>query len=447
MPDLTRKPRRLMAKVRTFRGGTHPPGHKNLSSGQPIRRIPAPELVIVPLCQHLGAPSKPVVSRGDRILRGQEIGAQAGFISLPTHSPVNGTVKSIENVPMPHRRTGPAVLIETESEDGGQVFEPWDDFRAHSREELIERVKLAGVCGMGGASFPTYVKLSPPPGKCIDTLILNGVECEPYLTADHRLMLENPDDVILGMEMLAYALGVSDYMIGIEVNKPDAIKLMEAKGCRVLPLMVSYPQGAEKQLIDAAVGREVPAGGLPMDIGVVVQNVGTAAAVTKAVRDGEPSLRRIITVTGGGVVSPGNYDACTGTLFSRLIEESGGYSDEVVRLISGGPMMGISLYTDEVPVTKGTSGVLALTGAEARDVEEGPCIRCGKCVDACPLRLTPNLIALAAENQRWGMAEEYGALNCMACGTCSYVCPSGRYLVHYIKKAQDAIRANRGKEA
>lgn len=436
-----------MTKARTFRGGTHPPGHKNLSSDQPIRRIPAPEKVRVPLCQHLGAPSSPVVSKGDKVKRGQEIGAQSGFISLPTHSPVNGTVLSVEDVPMPHRRTGPAVIIETDSEEGGDVFQGWDDYSAHSPEEIIERIKLAGVCGMGGASFPTYVKLSPPPDKKIDTLIINGVECEPYLTADHRLMLENPDDIILGMDIMAYALGVQRSLIGIEVNKPDAIRVMEEKGRQVLPLKVSYPQGAEKQLIDAAVGREVPSGGLPMDIGVVVQNVGTAAAVARAVRDGEPSLRRIITVTGGGVVSPGNYDACVGTLFTQLIEESGGYTEDVERLVSGGPMMGISLFTDEVPVTKGTSGVLALTPAEAREAEEGPCIRCGKCVDACPLRLTPNLIAQASENMRWDLAEEFGALDCMACGTCSYVCPAGRYLVHYIKKAQDAIRSNRGKEA
>ncbi len=436
-----------MTKARTFRGGTHPPGHKNLSSDQPIRRIPAPEKVRVPLCQHLGAPSSPVVSKGDKVKRGQEIGAQSGFISLPTHSPVNGTVLSVEDVPMPHRRTGPAVIIETESEEGGSVFQGWDDYSAHSPQEIIERIKLAGVCGMGGASFPTYVKLSPPPDKKIDTLIINGVECEPYLTADHRLMLENPDDIILGMDILAYALGVQRCLIGIEVNKPDAISVMEEKGREVLPLRVSYPQGAEKQLIDAAVGREVPSGGLPLDIGVVVQNVGTAAAVARAVRDGEPSLRRIITVTGGGVASPGNYDACVGTLFTRLIEESGGYTEDVERLVSGGPMMGISLFTDEVPVTKGTSGVLALTAAEAREAAEGPCIRCGKCVDACPLRLTPNLIAQASENLRWDLAEEFGALDCMACGTCSYVCPAGRYLVHYIKKAQDAIRSNRGKEA
>lgn len=436
-----------MTKARTFRGGTHPPGHKNLSSDQPIRRIPAPEQVRVPLCQHLGAPSSPVVAKGDKVRRGQEIGAQSGFISLPTHSPVNGTVLSVEDVPMPHRRTGPAVIIETDSEEGGSVFQEWDDYSAHSPQEIIERIKLAGVCGMGGASFPTYVKLSPPPDRKIDTLIINGVECEPYLTADHRLMVENPDDIILGMDILAHALGVQRCLIGIEVNKPDAISVMEEKGRRVLPLQVSYPQGAEKQLIDAAVGREVPSGGLPLDIGVVVQNVGTAAAVARAVRDGEPSLRRIITVTGGGVTSPGNYDACVGTLFAQLIEEAGGYTEDVERLVSGGPMMGISLFTDEVPVTKGTSGVLALTPAESREAAEGPCIRCGKCVDACPLRLTPNLIAQASENMRWELAEEFGALDCMACGTCSYVCPAGRYLVHYIKKAQDAIRSNRGKEA
>jgi len=300
---------------------------------------------------------------------------------------------------------------------------------------------------MGGASFPTYVKLSPPPDKNIDTLIINGVECEPYLTADDRLMLENPDDIILGMEILGYALGVERLIIGIEVNKPDAIKIMEERGCDVLPLKVSYPQGAEKQLIDAATDRQVPIGGLPLDVGVVVQNVGTAAAVAKAVRDGEPSLRRIDTVTGRGVESPANYDVCTGTLLSELIEKSGGYTEDVARLISGGPMMGVSLFTDDVPVTKGTSGVLALSGSEVRDVAEGPCIRCGKCVDACPLKLTPNMIAVAADNERWNLAKDFGALNCMACGTCSYVCPSGRYLVHYIKRAQEAIRAYRGKEA
>lgn len=438
---------RRMIKARSFKGGIHPPGNKDLSSKQPIRRLPAPETVWVPLCQHMGVPSKPSVSKGDKVTRGQEIGTQNGFISLPTHSPVNGTVKSIENFPMPHRRTGPCIVIETESEDGGQVFEKWDDYSSHSPAEITERIKLAGICGMGGASFPTYVKLSPPPDKNIDTLIINGIECEPYLTADHRLMLENPDDVILGMEILAYTLGVEKCLIGIEINKPDAIELMDEKGASVLPLKVSYPQGAEKQLIDAATGREVPAGGLPLDIGVVVQNVGTAAAVAKAVRDGEPSLRRIITVTGRGVISPANYDACVGTLFSDLIGKSGGYTEDVKRLISGGPMMGMSLYTDGVPVTKGTSGLLALTDDEVRDVVEGPCIRCGKCVDVCPLRLTPNLIALAAENERWKLAEGFGALNCMACGTCSYVCPAGRYLVHYIKKAQDAIRANKGKEA
>lgn len=436
-----------MTKARTFKGGTHPPGNKYLSSGQPIQRLPAPETVWVSLCQHLGVPSKPSVSKGDEVTRGQEIGSQNGFISLPTHSPVNGTVKSVEDCPMPHRRTGPVVVIETESEDGGEVFERWDDFSSHSPAEIIERVKLAGVCGMGGASFPTYVKLSPPPDKEIDTLIINGVECEPYLTADQRLMLENPEDIILGMEILAYALGAKKRLIGIEINKPDAIKILEEKGCNILPLKVSYPQGAEKQLIDAATGREVPVGGLPLDVGVVVQNVGTAAAVAKAVRDGEPSLRRIVTVSGRGVVSPANYDACVGTLFSDLIDNSGGYTDDVNRLISGGPMMGMSLYTDSVPVTKGTSGVLALTGAEIRDTAEGPCIRCGKCVDACPLGLAPNMIAIAAENEKWNLAAEFGALNCMACGTCSYVCPAGRYLVHYIKRAQEAIRSNVGREA
>jgi len=437
-----------MIRPRTFSGGTHPPGHKDLSSGKSIVRLPAPEVVRVPLCQHLGAPSRPIVAKGDRVVRGQEIGAQNGYISLPTHSPVNGVVLAVESGPMPHKRSGPLVVIQTESEEGGQVFEQWTDFGCHSPAELIERIKLAGVCGMGGASFPTYVKLSPPPGKKIDTLIINGVECEPYLTADHRLMLENPGDVILGMEILAHVLGVGKCRIGIEVNKPDAIELFLSRGVDVLPLKVRYPQGAEKHLIDAATGREVPAGGLPMDVGVVVQNVGTAAAVAAAVRDGLPSLRRVMTVTGGGVVSPGNFEACVGTPFTDLIEAAGGYTGDVSRLVSGGPMMGIALLTDGVPVTKGTSGILALSASEVRDAAEGPCIRCGKCVDSCPMQLTPSMIATAAQYENWKAAEQLGALNCMACGTCSYVCPAGRYLVHYIKRAQDAIRAAvAGKEA
>lgn len=430
-------------RSKTFKGGTHPQGCKELSERRSIQHLPAPDIVVVPLCQHLGTPSLLCVKKGDKVTRGQVLGEQNGFISLPTHAPVNGVVTAVGQHPMPHMRDGLAVTIETDSEDGGQVFERWSDYTAHSPAEIIERVKLAGVCGMGGASFPTYVKLSPPPEKKIHTLILNGVECEPYLTADHRLMLERPDDILLGMKILAYVLGVKNPVIGIEVNKPDAIELMKKKGASVLPLKVSYPQGAEKQLINAYNGAEVPAGGLPLDIGIVVQNVGTALAVAEAVRDGIPSLRRTITVTGKGVRTPSNYNACVGTSFATLIEESDGYSGEVERLISGGPMMGMALYTDDVPVTKATSGLLALSPAEVRDVAEGPCLKCGKCMDDCPLKLAPSMIALASEFSRWDMADKLGALNCMACGTCSYVCPAGRYLVHYIKRAQDAIR---GKE-
>jgi electron transport complex protein RnfC len=435
--------RRPMSKPVSFAGGTHPSGNKELSSGRAVTLLPAPEIVRVPLCQHLGAPSKPSVKPGDIVRRGQEIGRQNGFISIPTHSPVQGEVLRIEDIPLPHRRYGPAIVISTASEEGGQIFEPWPEFGDHAPDELVERIKLAGVCGMGGASFPTYVKLSPPPDKRIEKLIINGVECEPYLTADHRLMLERADDVILGMRILAYSLGVGDdYCMGIEVNKPDAIELMESKSVNVVPLLVQYPQGAEKQLIDAVTGREVPCGGLPMDVGLVVHNVGTCAAVAEAVRDGVPSIRRITTVTGRGIRNPSNLDVCVGTDVSELIAASGGYMDTVERLVAGGPMMGMALFTDAVPVIKGMSGILALSHEEVRDVAEGPCIRCGKCVDACPMMLTPSLIASFSEHEKWALTEEYGALNCMACGTCNYVCPAGRYLVHYIKRAQDAIRAS-----
>lgn len=430
-----------MSRARSFSGGTHPPGRKELTSSRAIQRVPAPDKVTVSLCQHLGAPSTPVVKPGDEVAFGQLLGERNGFISLPTHSPVGGKVLSVGEAPMPHRRTGPAVVIQVTSSDESPVFEPWPDWRERNPAEIIGRIRDAGVCGMGGACFPTYVKLSPPQGRKIDMLVINGVECEPYLTADHRLMLENPGDIIEGMNIIAAVLGVRRPCMGIEVNKPDAIALMERMDVSVVPLRVSYPQGAEKQLIDAVSGRRVPAGGLPLDIGVVVQNVGTCAAVAQAVRDGIPSVSRVTTVTGLGVNSPGNFHSIVGTPLSALVEAAGGYSPDVKRLVHGGPMMGMAVHTDEAPVTKGTSGLLVMSSSEVRDASEGPCIRCGKCVDACPVNLCPSIIAKASEYGKWAMAKDFGALNCMACGTCSYVCPAGRYLVHYIKRAQNEIRA------
>lgn len=432
-----------MSRPRTFSGGTHPPGNKELSRSRAIQSLPMPDTLTVSLCQHLGAPSSPVVKQGDTVTFGQVIGERSGYISLPTHSPAAGRVASVGEAPMPHRRTGPAVVISVTDQEPLPVFEPWPDWENREPQEIINRIRDAGVCGMGGACFPTYVKLSPPEGKKIDMLIVNGVECEPYLTADHRLMLEKASQIIAGMNIMARVLGVLNPCIGIEVNKPDALELLTEMGVWVVPLAVSYPQGAEKQLIDAVCRRRVPAGGLPLDVGVVVQNVGTCVAVAQAVLEGLPSVSRVTTVTGLGVESPGNFLCRVGTPFSYLVEAAGGYRPDAARLISGGPMMGNALYTDQVPVTKGTSGVLVLTPGETGKTSEGPCIRCGRCVDLCPLKLCPSIIAKASEYADWSTAREFGALNCMACGSCAYDCPAGRHLVHYIKRAQDEIRARR----
>jgi electron transport complex protein RnfC len=437
--------------ARTFRGGVHPHDSKAATESKPIAEIPAPELVIIPLSQHTGAPATPLVKPGEQVKIGTKIAEAEGFISVPAHSSVSGKVKEIGDHPHPLGRRMPAVVIENDGKG------EWIDLSAHrdlmgaAPQAVRDAVKEAGIVGLGGAAFPTHVKLSPPEGKDIDTVILNGAECEPYLTADHRLMLEYPDEILAGFKAIMNVVTAGRGFIGIEDNKMDAVglfteKLVADEMVRVAVLPVKYPQGAEKQLIKAITGREVPCGGLPMDVGCLVQNVGTALAVYEALKLGRPLVSRVLTLSGSGARSPGNFRVPIGTPFKHVISYAGGPDETCRKIIMGGPMMGIAQHTDEVPVVKGTSGILLLSETEVLRVEPGPCLRCGRCVDHCPMGLVPNEIARMVEKGRLDLAEEYGIFDCMECGVCAFICPSGIRHVHLMKQGKAEILAARRKQ-
>ncbi len=427
-----------MAK-RTFEGGAHPPEYKRLTEKLPVEILAAPERIVVPIVQHLGAPGKPVVAKKDRVLLGQSLTEPGGFVSVPCHSPVSGKVKKVDLFPHPFGAKVMAVEIENDGED-----EPHHELTVEEgylelpKEEMIDRIRDAGLAGMGGAAFPTHVKLSPPKGKKIEITIINGAECEPYLTADHRLMLEQGEEIFKGLEVINKILQPAKSFIAIENNKPDAVaKLREIgksfPGVEVIALPVKYPQGAEKQLIRALTGREVPSGGLPMDVSCLVHNVGTAVSIFEAAAMRKPLMERVVTVTGPGVKTPKNIRARIGTMFADLIEFAGGYTEEAAKLIMGGPMMGLAQYTDEVPVIKGTSGILALDAKSAMLDESKPCISCGRCLEVCPMKLTPSLLGTLVEYDRFEEAEKTHILDCIECGSCSYICPTKRNLVHLMK--------------
>jgi electron transport complex protein RnfC len=423
---------------KTFRGGAHPPEHKELTEGLAIVELPAPAQVVVPLLQHLGAVAKPIVEKGQEVLIGQRLGEAAGYVSVPCHASVSGKVVSVGPMPHPFGRPAEAVVIDSDGEDrwmeGIGEEEPVDNL---SVEEILNRVRDGGLAGMGGAAFPTHVKLNPPKEKPIDTAILNGAECEPFLTSDHRLMLEKTEDIVNGFRLIVKVLGARRGYIGVEANKPDAAKKMaEATkndpNIKVFVLQVKYPQGAEKQLIWALTRREVPSGGLPMDCGCLVQNVGTAKAMWDAVARRKPLIDRVVTVTGPAVREPGNFLARIGAPFSQLIEAAGGI-DHGGKVIMGGPMMGLAQPTLDLPVIKGTSGIMVLDEAVSKIPDPQPCILCGRCVDICPMKLVPTRLATLAEYDMLEEADRLGILDCMECGTCTYVCPSNRNLVHWIK--------------
>jgi electron transport complex protein RnfC len=434
-------------KLKTFKGGIHPPDNKHWTSHKAIEDCPLPDELVVPLSQHIGAPSVACVEVGQHVAKGQEIGSAKGFVSVPVHASTSGEVVAIENRPHPFGTSLPAVVIKPDGEDSWSSNLQFTDPGSLTSDELIEKVRQAGVVGMGGAAFPAHVKMSPPPEKPIHTLLFNGVECEPYLTSDHRMMLEESERVLQGVALLQYVYGAERVVIGIEANKPDAIALLK-KQCadapvEILPLQVKYPQGAEKQLIFAATGREVPSGGLPMDVGVAVHNVSTAAAVTDAVMLGRPLIERVCTVTGPAIKEPKNLRIRIGMPLSHLVEVCGGLVEEPGKIILGGPMMGFTQVGFDVPVIRGSSGLLLLREEDIANSLEGPCIRCARCVQACPMNLMPTTIAAYARRDLVEETEEYCAMDCIECGSCSYVCPASIPLVQLIRHGKAAVLAKK----
>lgn len=423
-----------------FRGGVHPPEGKELSSHRAVEPLPPPPVAYLSLSQHVGAPSIPVVAKGNTVCVGQPVADAGGHVSAILHAPISGKVKGIEERPHVMRARGPALVIENDGLDT-----PWEgarsaplDAMALDPKQIVAEIRQAGIVGMGGAAFPTHVKLSPPPSKPLDVLIANGVECEPFLTADHRLMLEAPREALDGLRIAMRAVGVKRAIVAIEANKPDAIAAMRqaaagAGDLEVRELPVRYPQGAEKQLIAACLGREVPCGGLPMDVGVVVLNIGTCHAIHMWFQTGRPLIERIVTVSGHGVRQPKNLRVRIGTPFQQLLDACGGLDEKTGKLIAGGPMMGLAQSSAEAAVTKGTSGLIALVRDAVMEEPERPCVNCARCTDACPMGLVPSLITAAAARNRLDEAAYYGLLDCIECGCCAYVCPSRRYLVQYIR--------------
>lgn len=426
--------------LKTFsRGGVHPPEHK-LSAGRKITELPPPEVAVIPVSQHLGAPAKVLVKRGDQVKVGQVIAESAGFVSTNIHSSVSGKVTKVDQFMDSSGYRKMAVQIEVEGDQWLETIDRSDDLVRNTvlpAEDIRKKMLEAGIVGLGGATFPSHVKLMTPQGKTAEYLIINGVECEPYLTADHSLMMERTEEVFSGIQVLMKGLGVEKAIIGIENNKPDAIEKMKqmASGSKVQVqgLKVKYPQGGEKQLVAALLKREVPSGGLPIDVGAVVFNVGTAFAAYEAVMKNRPLIDRVVTVTGKSLKEPSNFSVRIGTPVATLIEKAGGLPEDTAKLINGGPMMGKALSTMDVPIVKGSSGILMVNEKEARRREVLPCIRCTKCVTVCPMGLEPYLLMTLSEKSLYERMEPEKVMDCIECGSCSFTCPSSRPLLDYIR--------------
>ncbi|MFZ5953144.1 MAG: electron transport complex subunit RsxC [Candidatus Rifleibacteriota bacterium] len=439
-----------MLSTRTFDGGLHPPELKN-TADKGIVNLPLPEKVILHVSQHIGAPAKPLFKITDKVETGQVIAEPGGFVSARIHATISGKIIGVGNFMHPFGVPSPAIVIERNQETPEPEYSEENGFNL-DLAEIKTRIQNAGLVGLGGATFPTHVKLSPPENKPIDTVILNGVECEPALTSDHRLMLEEGDKIISGLKLILKVLNAKKGIIGIENNKQDAIKLLSEKvkgeaNIEVQPLEVKYPQGGEKQLIVACLDREVPSGGLPMDVGVVVQNVATAAAVADAVNLKRPLLERVVTLAGNCVKNPGNYRVRIGTTVDEFIRMTGGLKEgvEPVKVIMGGPMMGFAMFDMNIPIIKGTSGILVWDKEEAKTFEQTACIRCGRCIRACPMNLMPQQLKKVIDAKKYDQADTLGILDCMECGSCAYTCPAGLPLIQTFKLGKKMVMAERKK--
>jgi len=438
-------------KLSTFSiGGVHPEENK-LSAEVATRQASLPQQATFPLSQHIGAPAKPVVKKGDKVKVGTLIAEAGGFVSAPIHSSVSGTVVKVDDAIDATGYRRPSIIISVEGDEWEESIDRSDrleTLEAHPEltpEEIVNRVKEAGITGMGGAGFPTFIKLTPPPTAKAECVIVNGVECEPYITADYRLMMEHADEIIVGTQILMKAVGVERAYIGIEANKPEAIRLLGEKvqqtaGIEVVALKQKYPQGGEKQLVDAVIHRQVPAPpAIPVNVGAIVQNVGTAFAVYEAVMKRKPLFERYTTVTGKQLKEPANFLVRMGTPMSQLIEACGGLPEGDNKVLAGGPMMGKALTSTDVPVCKGTNSVTIISGDEARRKAPQPCIRCAKCVDACPMGLEPYLLATLSAHHLWERAEEEQATLCIECGSCQFTCPSHRPLLDNIRLGKATV--------
>lgn len=427
--------------LKTFSiGGIHPPENK-LSAGKTIQSLQLPKQVIIPLAQHIGAPAIAIVKKGDVVKVGTQIAQPGGFVSASIFSSVSGKIDKIDEAVDASGYRKPAIYINVEGDEWEENIDRSTELKKEcnlTSEEILKKIEYAGIVGLGGATFPTHVKLTPPPGSIAQLLVINGVECEPYLTSDHQLMLEKAEQILIGVKLIMKAIKVNKTVIGIEGNKRDAIELMSKialryVGIEIIPLKVRYPQGGEKQLIDAILKRQVASGALPISTGIVVQNVGTAYAVYEAVQKNKPLFERVVTVTGKTVKAPSNFLVRIGTPINELIESAGNLPEDTGKIISGGPMMGKAIVSTGVPVTKGTSGILIMPKDESSRGVVRNCMRCAKCVSTCPMGLEPYLLSALAEHEEWERMENEKIMDCIECGSCSYTCPANRPLLDYCR--------------